>query len=105
MCSKYAYQNLNTVKEHSDWAITLLIGVYGDKARKMRYKKPQSPDLESFSNSFVNVAKYYYRNWLENLTIENTEDRKYSSAQVEDLVNSLPAYLSKRCIDMNGSRI
>lgn len=35
----------------------------------------------------------------------HTEDqRKYSSAQVEDLVNSLPTYLSKRCIDMNGSR-
>lgn len=35
----------------------------------------------------------------------HTEDQhKYSSAQVEDLVNSLPTYLSKRCIDMNGSR-
>jgi len=37
--------------------------------------------------------------------MENTEDRKYSSAQVEDLVNSLPTYLSKRCIDMNGPRL
>lgn len=57
MCSKYAHKVLNTVKEHSDWAITLLTGVYGDKARKMRYKKSRCPDLESFSNSFVNVAK------------------------------------------------
>lgn len=35
----------------------------------------------------------------------NTEDRKYSSAQVEDLIYSLPTYLSKRCIDMNGPRL
>jgi len=56
-CSKYAYQVLNTVKEHSDWAVTLLTGVYGDKARNMRYGKPRSPDLESFSHCFVNVAK------------------------------------------------
>lgn len=57
MCSKYAHQVLTTVKEHSDWAVALLTGVYGDKARNMRYGKPRSPDLESFSHSFVNVAK------------------------------------------------
>jgi len=57
MCSKYAYQVLNTVKEHSDWAVALLTGVYGDKAQNMRYGKPRSPDLESFSHCFVNVAK------------------------------------------------
>ena len=57
MCSKYAHQVLNTVKEHSDWAVTLLTGVYGDKAQHMRYGKPRSPDLQSFSPYFVNVAK------------------------------------------------
>lgn len=57
MCNQYAYQNLSTVKEHSDWAIVLLTGVYGDKARNMRYKKPRNPELESFSLSFINVAK------------------------------------------------
>lgn len=35
----------------------------------------------------------------------NTENRKYSSAQIEDLINSLPTYLSKRCIDMKGPRL
>lgn len=60
MCSKYAYQNLITVKEHSEWAVALLIGVYGDKAQNMRYGKPRSPDLQSFSACFVNVAKCKY---------------------------------------------
>ncbi|XP_067217133.1 putative leucine-rich repeat-containing protein DDB_G0290503 [Linepithema humile] len=105
MCSKYAHQILSTVKEHSDWAVALLIGVYGDNARNMRYGKPRSSNLQSFSRYFVNVAKYHYRKWLESLTIGNTEDRKYSSAQIEDLINSLPTYLSKRCIDMNGPRL
>ncbi|XP_011861250.1 PREDICTED: uncharacterized protein LOC105558272 [Vollenhovia emeryi] len=105
MCSKYAHQLLNTVKEHSDWAVALLTGVYGDKAQKMRYGTPRSPDLESFSRSFVNIAKYHYRKWLENLTIGNTEDCKYSFVQVEELINSLPTYLSKRYIDMNGPRL
>ncbi|CAL1684480.1 unnamed protein product [Lasius platythorax] len=105
MCSKYAHQVLSTVKEHSDWAVALLTGVYGDKARNMRYGKPRSPDLKSFSHSFVNVAKYHYRKWLQSFTMGNTKDRKYSSAQVEDLLYRLSTYFSKRCIDMNESRL
>lgn len=53
MCSKYAHQVLNTVKEHSDWAVTLLTGVYGNKARNMRYGKPRSPDLVRVFFTFI----------------------------------------------------
>lgn len=56
MCSKYAHQVLSTVKEHSDWAITLLTEVYGNKAQKCDIKNFGIQTLSS-SNSFVNVAK------------------------------------------------
>ena len=57
MCTKIAYESLNSVRDsHPDWAHTLLMGVFGEEAQNMRVKAVKQ-GTKAFPKHFLMVAK------------------------------------------------
>ncbi|KAL0103954.1 hypothetical protein PUN28_016965 [Cardiocondyla obscurior] len=108
-CSKTAYSKLINVEDsHADWAYALLKGVFGEKAHRMRVRiSKKYSENEKFPQNFLMVAKFLHCEWLTKQTMRDNNGElhsKYTPAEVEKYINTLPAYLADRAYDMQGGR-
>ncbi|XP_018397246.1 PREDICTED: uncharacterized protein LOC108775393 [Cyphomyrmex costatus] len=85
---------MDIAKNDCDWAIALLIGVFGENAKLMRVY-PRKSELQKFPLTFLVLAQTLYR--------ERLKQKKYEG-DIEKKVKSLPAYLSDRALDLAEAR-
>ncbi|XP_046408154.1 uncharacterized protein LOC124172726 [Ischnura elegans] len=98
-CSESAYNSMQTAEEDRNWAISLLVGVFGEEdAKKMRVY-PRKKGLIPFSLTFLTVAKAMYRERMIKMGKFAAND-----VALEQKVKKLPSYLADRSLDLNGPR-
>nr|XP_012222528.1 PREDICTED: uncharacterized protein LOC105672269 isoform X2 [Linepithema humile] len=85
---------MKAAKNDCDWAAALLIGVFGEDAKLMRIY-PRKEGLKKFPLGFLMLAQNLFRERLKNDNYEG---------DIDQMIKSLPAYLSDRALDLGGGR-
>ncbi|CAA3019235.1 Hypothetical predicted protein, partial [Olea europaea subsp. europaea] len=95
-CTEPEFNSLALSRTDSDWATSLLLGVFGpEKAPLMRVYPRKKDHLEQFPSTFLAVAKDLFRKRLQ----AGNPDQN-----VEEEVSALPAFLARRAQDLAGPR-
>ncbi|KAK3925284.1 Extracellular sulfatase Sulf-1, partial [Frankliniella fusca] len=95
--SKVALDKLQYEVKSSDWATTLLYGVFGDKAPYMRIKRQKLSKenimlFREYNVNFKTVAGSLLRKWMKARTVYNDEGQlvpKYTENQIEAKVDKV----------------
>lgn len=110
---------MEEAKNDCDWAIALLVRVFGEDAKLMRMY-PRKQGLKKFPLSFLMLAQSKYsiidklrcsffllNIYLFFVFIDLYRERlKHNDCEddIDEMVKSLPAYLSDRALDLGGGR-
>ncbi|XP_067205956.1 uncharacterized protein [Linepithema humile] len=93
-CTNAGFAAMKAAKNDCDWAAVLLIGVFGEDAKLMRIY-PRKEGLKKFPLGFLMLAQNLFRERLKNDNYEG---------DIDQMIKSLPAYLSDRALDLGGER-
>ncbi|XP_067206763.1 uncharacterized protein [Linepithema humile] len=93
-CTNAGFAAMKAAKNDCDWAAALLIGVFGEDAKLMRIY-PRKEGLKKFPLGFLMLAQNLFRERLKNDNYEG---------DIDQMIKSLPAYLSDRALDLGGGR-
>ncbi|XP_029664709.1 uncharacterized protein LOC115236412 [Formica exsecta] len=94
-CTHAGFTAMEAAKNDCDWAVALLVGVFGKDAKLMRVY-PRKQGLKNFPLGFLMLAQNLYRERLKHGNYEG---------DIDGMVKSLPAYLSDRALDFGGRSI